>query len=104
MGLLGDCGRGDGVGVGRVARYDIGFEFRVERSLLQCSGGGPAEDIGPQFEIVGTVAMGVAIVATTLVVSSFVFGRGTAFLTGTAIALLAAWAWCYVPLVTFRRR
>ena len=57
MGLLGVCGRGDGVGVGRVARYDIGFELRLERSLLQCSGGGPAEDIGPQFEIVGTVAI-----------------------------------------------
>lgn len=60
--------------------------------------------IATWITIVGTVAMGVAIVATTLVVSSFVFGRGTAFLTGTAIALVAAWAWCYVPLVTFRRR
>ena len=54
--------------------------------------------------IVGTAAMGVAIVATTLVVSSFVFGRGAAFVTGSVVGGVAAWAWCFVPLVTFRRR
>jgi hypothetical protein len=54
--------------------------------------------------IVGTVVMGVAIVATTFVVSSFVFGHGAAYTTGSLIAGAAAWAWWFVPLVTFRRR
>lgn len=59
--------------------------------------------IATWITIVGTAAMGVAIVATTVVVSSFVFGRGAAFVTASLIAAVAAWAWSYVPLVTFRR-
>ena len=60
--------------------------------------------IATWITIVGTVAMGVAIVATTFVVSSFVFGHSVAFVSGAIIAALAAWAWAFVPLVTFRRR
>ncbi|NNE12143.1 MAG: hypothetical protein HKN41_07860 [Ilumatobacter sp.] len=51
--------------------------------------------------IVGTVAMGVAIFATTFLVSLIVFGDTVA---ATATALLAAatvWSWAYLPLVTF---
>jgi hypothetical protein len=60
--------------------------------------------IATWITIVGTVVMGVAIVATTFVVSSFVFGHGVAYTTGAIIAGVATWAWCFVPLVTFRRR
>lgn len=59
--------------------------------------------IATWITIVGTFVMGVAIVATTFVVSSFVFGHAAAYTTGAIIAGAAAWAWWFVPLVTFRR-
>lgn len=60
--------------------------------------------IATWITIAGTVAMGVAIVATTFVVSSLVYGHSVAFVSGAVITALAAWAWWFVPLVTFRRR
>lgn len=60
--------------------------------------------IATWITIVGTVAMGIAIVATTFVVSSLVYGHSVAFVSGSIITALAAWAWWFVPLVTFRRR
>lgn len=59
--------------------------------------------IATWITIVGTGVMGVAIVATTFVVSSVVFGHGAAYTTGAIIAAVAAWAWWFVPIVTFRR-
>lgn len=78
----------------RVRAPSTGIPRRSRRHLI----------IATWITIAGTAAMGVAIVATTLVVSSFVFGRGEAFATGAIVAGVATWAWCYVPLVTFRRR
>ncbi len=78
----------------RVRAPMSGMERHSERHLR----------IATWVTIVGTVAMGVAIVATTFVVSSFVFGNEVAVSTATVIAGVAAWAWFYMPLVTFRRR
>lgn len=78
----------------RVRAPATGIERHSHRHLI----------IATWITIVGTVAMGVAIVATTFVVSSFVFGRGLAYTTVSIITATAAWAWWYVPLVTFRRR
>ncbi len=60
-------------------------------------------NIATWVTIAGTVAMGLAIVATTFVVSSVVFGGGVAAATAALIAGVATWAWFFLPLVTFRR-
>jgi len=59
--------------------------------------------IATWLTIVGTVAMGLAIAATTYVVSSLVFAPGAAAIASALIAGVAAWAWFFLPLVTFRR-
>ncbi len=52
--------------------------------------------------IAGTVAMGVAIVATVFLVATFVFANSwVAVATGTVTSVLG-WAWFYLPLVVFR--
>ncbi|NND76278.1 MAG: hypothetical protein HKN44_14865 [Ilumatobacter sp.] len=53
--------------------------------------------------IVGTVAMGVAIVATVCLVSSIVFDGSSAAIATAAIAAAMSWSWFYLPLITFRR-
>lgn len=53
--------------------------------------------------IVGSVAMGVAMLATVFLVSAVVFNDDfAAGATGVVTAALA-WAWFYLPLVTFNR-
>lgn len=54
--------------------------------------------------IVGTIAMGIAIVATTYLVSSIVFDSSLAAIATAALAAALAWAWFYLPLVTFHDR
>lgn len=51
--------------------------------------------------IAGTIAMGVAIVATTYLVSRIVFGGNVAATASALLAAATAWAWAYLPLVTF---
>jgi hypothetical protein len=53
--------------------------------------------------IAGTVVMGVAIVATVLLVSTFVFADVWAVLAAAVLAGGMLWAWFYLPLIAFRR-
>ncbi len=53
--------------------------------------------------IVGTIAMGVAIVSTAYLVSSIVFASPSAGVASLALATLLVWAWFYLPLVSFRK-
>ncbi len=59
--------------------------------------------IATWLTIVGTVAMGIAIVATVLLISSLVFTTMLAVVAAGALAGLLAWAWFYLPLVSFTR-
>ena len=52
--------------------------------------------------IAGTVATAVAIAASVYLVSSLVFGDPFGAGAAAAIAGLTAWAWFYLPLVSFR--
>ncbi len=54
--------------------------------------------------IVGTVAMGVAIVATVFLVSTLVFGPVTAVLATLVLFVTLLWSWFHLPLVTFRQQ
>lgn len=51
--------------------------------------------------IVGTIAMGVAIIATTYLVSRLAFGDNFAAAATAALAGATVWSWVYLPLVTF---
>lgn len=53
--------------------------------------------------IVGTIAMGLAIVATTYLVSRLVFGGNVAAVAVALLAAATAWSWAYLPLITFPR-
>ncbi len=51
----------------------------------------------------GTVAMGIAITATILLVSHLAFAPSLATIATVVLAGSTIWAWFYLPLVTFRR-
>lgn len=53
--------------------------------------------------IVGSVAMGVAMLATAYLVSHLVYSATPAFIATALIGASVLWAWFYLPLVTFRR-
>lgn len=53
--------------------------------------------------IVGTVTFLVAIAAVVYLVSSIVFTDPLAVVATVVIAIIASWAWFYLPLVQFRR-
>ena len=53
--------------------------------------------------VAGTVSFLVAIVASTYLVSSVRLGSVGAGIVLAATALLASWAWFYLPLVTFQK-
>ncbi|MDW3221105.1 MAG: DUF6328 family protein [Acidimicrobiales bacterium] len=53
--------------------------------------------------IVGTGFMGVAVAATTYLVSDLVFGTATSVLATTVLSSTLVWSWVYLPLVAFRR-
>lgn len=52
--------------------------------------------------IFGSVTMGVAMLATTFLVSHVVYSSDEAVVATALIAAALAWAWFYLPLVTFR--
>lgn len=54
--------------------------------------------------IVGSVAMGVAMLATVFLVSAIVFTNEVAALATAVTVTAIVWAWFYLPLVTFNRR
>lgn len=53
--------------------------------------------------IVGTVFMGIAIAATTYLVSAIVFQTTTAAVAAGVLAGVLVWSWFFLPLVTFQR-
>lgn len=53
--------------------------------------------------VVGTVSFLIAIVSSTYLVSSVRLGSVGAGIVLAATALLAAWSWFYLPLVTFKK-
>lgn len=54
--------------------------------------------------IVGTLVMGVALLATIFLVSGIVFDVWRAIVTTTLIGGALCWSWLFLPLVTFARR
>jgi hypothetical protein len=68
-----------------------GLERRSKRHLI----------VATWVTIVGTVAMGIAIVATTYLVSSIVFGGSPAAIATAVFAGGLGWTWFYLPLVSF---
>lgn len=53
--------------------------------------------------IIGSVTMGVAMLATTYLVSHLVYSGNEALIATALIAAALVWAWFYLPLITFRR-
>ncbi len=60
-------------------------------------------EIATWLTIVGTIAMGIAIVATVFLISSLVFTTATAVVATGVLAGLLSWTWFYLPLVSFSR-
>lgn len=56
-----------------------------------------------KLAIAGTVSFMVSIAAVVFLVSSLVFSDPVAIATTIVLAMVAAWAWFYLPLVRFRR-
>jgi hypothetical protein len=52
----------------------------------------------------GTVIAAVALSASVYLVTSLVFGDRAGAVAAGVLALVTAWAWFYLPLVSFRRR
>jgi hypothetical protein len=52
----------------------------------------------------GTLIAAVAFSASVYLVTSLVFGDRAGAAAGAMLALITAWAWFYLPLVSFRRR
>lgn len=55
-----------------------------------------------KLSIVGTVFFALALGAAVYLVTSFMLTTTAAMLTTSVVVALAAWAWFYTPLVTFR--
>lgn len=53
--------------------------------------------------IVGSGFMAIAVAATVYLVSSVVYADAAAAAASGVVALLLAWSWFYLPIVTFRR-
>jgi Family of unknown function (DUF6328) len=59
--------------------------------------------VGAKVAVVGTVAAAVAIASVTYFVTSLVFDDGPAAIATTVLALVTAWSWFYLPMVSFER-
>ena len=60
-------------------------------------------DYAVRMTVVGTFVFSVALVAGVYLVSSLVFSSAAATIPATVLGVGIAWAWFYVPLVTFDR-
>lgn len=58
--------------------------------------------LGAYLGIAGSVAAAIALVTSTWLAVTVVYGNGVAVAFGSMIALLLAWAWFWIPLITFR--
>jgi hypothetical protein len=59
--------------------------------------------VGAYLGIGGSVAGSVALVTSTWLALSVVYGNGIAVAIGLAIAALVAWSWFWIPLVNFHK-
>jgi hypothetical protein len=59
--------------------------------------------VGAYLGIGGSVAGSVALVAATWLALTVVYGNGVAVALGSAVAVLLAWSWFWIPVVTFRK-
>lgn len=57
-----------------------------------------------KLSIAGTVCFAIAIGAATYLVSALVFDNVSAAVIATAIVMVVAWSWFYMPLVTFSKK
>ncbi|MDX1450749.1 MAG: DUF6328 family protein [Acidimicrobiia bacterium] len=53
--------------------------------------------------LVGSVVMGVALMATVYLVTKLVFSQNPAIIATAVLTAMLLWAWFYLPLVTFQR-
>ena len=60
-------------------------------------------DVAVRITVVGSALFAVAITAVAFMVSSIVLSTGAAIAVAVTTALVCAWSWYYLPLVTFRR-
>jgi len=58
---------------------------------------------GAYLGLGGSVAASIALVASAWLAVSVVYGNGIAVVFAVVIAALVAWAWFWLPLVTFHR-
>jgi hypothetical protein len=59
---------------------------------------------GAYLGIAGSVAASIALVTSTWLAVTVVYGNAVAVAFGSIIALLLAWSWFWIPLFTFRDR
>jgi hypothetical protein len=58
--------------------------------------------VGAYLGLAGSVAASAALVASTWLAITVVYGNGIAVTFAVIVALLVAWAWFWIPLLTFR--
>jgi hypothetical protein len=59
--------------------------------------------VGAYLGIGGSVAGSIALVTSTWLALSVVYGNGVAVTIGMVIAALVAWSWFWIPLVNFHK-
>jgi hypothetical protein len=59
--------------------------------------------VGAYLAIAGSVSASAALVASTWLAVTVVFGSGLAVALGCAVAVVVAWTWFWIPLRTFGR-
>ena len=59
--------------------------------------------IGAYLGIGGSVAGSVALITSTWLALTVVYGNGVAITLGVLVALLLAWSWFWIPLVNFNK-
>jgi hypothetical protein len=59
--------------------------------------------VGAYLGIGGSVAGSIALIASTWLALTVVYGNGVAITLGVVVALLLAWSWFWIPLVNFNK-
>ena len=59
--------------------------------------------VGAYLGIGGSVAGSIALIASTWLALTVVYGNGVAITLGVVVALLLAWSWFWIPLVDFNK-
>jgi len=58
--------------------------------------------VGAYLGLAGSVAASVALATSAWLAVSVVYGNGLAVVFALVLALLVAWSWFWIPLVSFR--